>query len=489
MRARGSPALFALLFCVGWGLAARRSPVGDARSIVATARALASSATLDVAQFPDGNELPSTIAHEGRRRATSNLGAALTLLPAELLARAFEKRDPEHLWELLAARLLDAAVPAAAVALACALLFGALVRRGLSQRAALFFALALFFATPMVWFARMPDATALATLLLYWATLEARRFVAAPEGGEWGVGLTLGALIVVEPTLTLGAFVILAWCGLHRHERFDRRTAARTLAPVAAGIAVVLAHRLVTGARGDLPGPLVQGLVGFLLSPGKSIFLYAPIAILAVPSLLRAWKPRRAETELTLALSAAVLIATARLLDWHGDPTWGPRRIVPLLPSLVETVALAWQSFAPDRRRMHSLGLAAAMAVGVYVQALGVILPVTTYRDVLTRLRMDTAAPSWFALSPDEAHFMPQFSPILGHQFLIAHMIRNDARFDRDAPWRLLIAKSPEMASVASHLGADFLARDLPLPATLGWLFVLVAGAGASLWRLLRRRG
>src|SRR5207248_1163657 len=87
--------LFVLAFALFWALTPASAPVGEAATVLATARALAFTGTLDVAPLGDETKLPHTVVHAGRRRATGNLGAALVLVPAQLLARATLSIDPQ----------------------------------------------------------------------------------------------------------------------------------------------------------------------------------------------------------------------------------------------------------------------------------------------------------------------------------------------------------------------------------------------------------
>jgi hypothetical protein len=247
-------------------------------------------------------------------------------------------------------------------------------------------------------------------------------------------------------------------------------------------------HRLNVGARAEATGNLWQGLVGFVLAPGKSLFVYAPLTLLAIPSLVRLWRAQRQEAELPLVVIAAVLLATARLDDWHGDPTWGPRRIVPLVPVAVEAVALAWCRLGSRaRRRRHAGPLAVLVAAGLFVATVGVALPPSTYLEVLRDVRVATGAPGWFAVAPDEAHFMPQFSPVLGHAWLLSHLIRRSPRFDADAPWKLLVQQSPPMPELLPRLTIDWIGRQLPIPLLTSWLLLLCVAATTSAWVLKRR--
>src|SRR5436309_2977566 len=75
-------------------------------------------------------------------------------------------------------------------------------------------------------------------------------------------------------------------------------------APVAAGVLVAV-HRAHVGAWPAERGEGVEGLVGLLLSSGKSLFLYVPPLALAFWTLPWWWRTRRAEASLTCAVMLA----------------------------------------------------------------------------------------------------------------------------------------------------------------------------------------
>ena len=484
--------LFVLLFALFAMLAPAAPLAGIARTVAFSARALAVTGTLDVAPYGDGASLPSTVVHAGRRRATTALGATLALVPAEAMGLATRTIDPAA----RITRTLESATAAALAALVCVVFFGLVVRDGLSPRAALAFTLALAFATPLLWYARVPDGTALATLLLLVAARAARDVVSADVVGPGDrkaalvLGLALGALVVVQPTLLLAALVLVAWCGLHRYDRLGLAVAARVLVPLAAGIAVVAAHRAHVGAHAEPMGDLLQGLDGLVLSTGKSVFLYAPLLLLAPLALVRLWRTHRALAQLVLAVAAAVLLAAAQLDDWHGDPTWGPRRAIPLVPLALEAVALAWSTrAAADARaaRRANAMLALLTAVGIAVQTVGISIAPATYLAVVTDVRAATGSGSWFAEEPSECHFIPQFSPILGHAWLLSHRLRNDCRLDVNPPYLLLLSNPPKLDVSWPRLFLDWFAIGWPVAAAIAWLAALAVAAAAAAWTLRRR--
>lgn len=472
--------LFALLFAVFCALAPAAPPAGAERTALATARALVWSGTLDVASQGDRVSLPGTYVHHGRLRAGGGLGAALALVPSAALGRALERVDVAG----RVARAAGCATAAAFAALACVVFLGMLRDDALSPRAALAFTLALACSTPLVWYGRVADGTALQTLLLLLAVRAARAFVASEDRrAALRLGLALGALVVVEPTLLLAALVVVAWCGLHRHAHLRVAVALRVVAPLAAGIALVALQRWHVGAVAEPMGSLTQGLDGLLLSTGKSVLLYAPLVALAPPALVWMWRTRRADAQLTLAVTAAVLLAAAQLSDWHGDPTWGPRRALPIVPLAVEAVALAWTARATRRRATVA---ALLVALGVGVQTLGVTIAPTTWLSVADDVRVATNAASWFAEQPSQCHFIPQFSPLVGHAWLLSHLARRDRRLDVRPPYLLLLQNPPKLDAAWSRVQLDWFARTWPVNAAAAWLGALALVGGAAAWRLRR---
>ncbi|MEK7865448.1 MAG: hypothetical protein AAB434_02110, partial [Planctomycetota bacterium] len=110
--------------------------------------------------------------------------------------------------------------------------------------------------------------------------------------------------------------------------------------------------------------PLHIGLYGFLFSPGRSVFLFCPVLVIAMFGLPRMWREARE----TLGLVAAVVIFHLCVYGcwwaWaNGRGLWGPRYLVPMLP--LALLPAAWVK--PGRLWIGVLGLSIA------IQAMGVL--------------------------------------------------------------------------------------------------------------------
>src|SRR5262249_47670949 len=137
-------------------------------------------------------------------------------------------------------------------------------------------------------------------------------------------------------------FLFLAWLLYEKRAAMPKRELLVSLLAWGLGVGILVAsvglfnyirfgNPLQTGYGNGLAlfdHPLLSGLYGLLLSPGKSLFLYSPIVLLAVPSFALMARQHFAETLASLGIIAVHLLTYASYSVWHGDGTWGPRFMV-----------------------------------------------------------------------------------------------------------------------------------------------------------------
>lgn len=116
---------------------------------------------------------------------------------------------------------------------------------------------------------------------------------------------------------------------------------------------------------------LFVGLYGILFSPGRSLFLYSPILILAIPG---AWFFYKREKQLTVICIITVLayMVTISLWDnWDGGVTWGSRLLTPIVPILgfliAPVIELAWAN------KKYLIAILFLTIIGLGVQVLALI--------------------------------------------------------------------------------------------------------------------
>jgi hypothetical protein len=196
-------------------------------------------------------------------------------------------------------------------------------------------------------------------------------------------GLILGLATVVRPTNVL-AVAGFAVAMLVRDGKAGLTTAFGMCAASAIGVGILLAHNAVLfgspfafgypavaeGAKrlNSFDTPILTGLYGFLLSPGKSAFLFAPPIILALAGLSELWRRDRGLATLAMLLPLVNLFFFAKYSQWEGGYCVGPRYLVPPLVLLCLGLGPA---LARGSGRIRALAILLLVA-GALVQVISV---------------------------------------------------------------------------------------------------------------------
>ncbi|MGC2246656.1 MAG: hypothetical protein WA609_08635 [Terriglobales bacterium] len=230
-------------------------------------------------------------------------------------------------------------------ALAVTFFFLLLQSIGIPLRATLMATAMLGLATPVFaysgWFFSEPLSAAIfcaAGWLLFARPISLPRAAVA--------GLILGLATLVRPTnvLVVGAFLAAMFAS---HGKSALRAAFAFCAASAIGVAILLAHNTILfggpfafgypaaaeGAKqlNRFDTPLFRGLYGFLFSPGKSVFIFAPPVILALLGIAGLWRRNRGLATLAILLPVVYLFFFAKYSQWEGGYCVGPRYLVPAL--------------------------------------------------------------------------------------------------------------------------------------------------------------
>jgi hypothetical protein len=210
-------------------------------------------------------------------------------------------------------------------------------------------------------------------------------------------GLLLGLATFVRPTNVLAIFAY-AVAVLVRDGKLALRTAIVLGATSGIGVAALLTHNTLlfgsplefgypTAAEGakrlnTFDTPLLTGVYGFLLSPGKSVFVFAPPVILALAGLRRLWVRERGMATLAVLFPLIYLFFYAHYTQWEGGYCVGPRYMVPSIVLL----CLALGPMLDERTVTGARKMAAGvLALGALVQI--VSLATSFMEDQATRGR------------------------------------------------------------------------------------------------------
>jgi len=373
---------------------------GDASVTSPTYAQVAADPTLDAAGFT-ASAIPG---EDGGRYAKYGIGQSLVavptyvaaeylishLLPLDILVDPYGNQLTGTL--VFGTGLVNALIGGATAAL----LFLLAVALGYRQRTALVLAGLLAFGTLLAHYAASFLSEPLAALCLTavaYGLVRARTAGLAPGWlalSGFAAGLALATKVALGVALVAPGLWLL-WL-VWRRERGAFRGSARALlawgAPVAGWLVVVGAYNwtrfgsVLDSGYGDEASayttPLLTGLAGLLLSPGKGVFWYDPPLLLALAGAV--WFGRRhpGSALVVLGMLAGTLLLYGRYYVWWGGGVWGPRFLVPLLPLLLlpaaEVVERAW-----DGRRWAVAAVAAVAVLAVVVAALPLVVPFDRY--------------------------------------------------------------------------------------------------------------
>ncbi len=75
-----------------------------------------------------------------------------------------------------------------------------------------------------------------------------------------------------------------------------------------------------------------EGLLGLLISPGHSLFIYSPILLVSIYGSFILYKRDKLLTLAVLACVVGYILMAASWFSWSGGKVWGTRLLVPILP-------------------------------------------------------------------------------------------------------------------------------------------------------------
>jgi hypothetical protein len=314
---------------------------------------------------------------DGRPYAPYGPGVAMLIAPFHLAGRAVARLAgvpraplPEGIaWEIFVGGVSTFAT-AFAGGLAVAGFFRASLALGATRDRAVRLALILGAATVLWPYGTTLYSEAWLAAAFVWASailLEARESGRGAAARIPGVAVLLALAVLTKPTALVVApgFVIAAL--------FDRRVGAgtrRTVAFVlAAGIAIGIAGQVGWNlyrfgrpldfgynlasmipeppARSFALEDVPRGLLVQLFTPGKSLFVWAPVTLLALLALPASWVRERGVAAGAIAATVSALLFYAAFLFPEGGYAHGPRHLVPLVPMLMLALAVPGIEWRP----------------------------------------------------------------------------------------------------------------------------------------------
>lgn len=166
-----------------------------------------------------------------------------------------------------------------------------------------------------------------------------------------------------------------------------------------------------------------EGMWGLLLSPGKSIFLFTPILLLPILfwfRLRREWWP---EIIAGLTLFFVYLYFIGSLVGgvdyypWHGESSFGPRYMLPMLPLALLVAALLYRRLTKWNKLLVFWPI---VAFGFIVEMVGILVP---YQVRFGGLEYQIYLNGERITYNEYANFIPRWSPLYSMSKRLARKI------------------------------------------------------------------
>jgi hypothetical protein len=224
-------------------------------------------------------------------------------------------------------------------------------------------------------------------LFLSLAALLALRSRTVPGSARW-LGLPLAAAYVVRPTNAIPLVAFGLWTILCRRRQvvwFGAGAAAVLLPFVIVNLATygsALPPYYAAQRLGNTPH-FLEALAGNLISPGRGLFLFSPVLLMAAAGVLLKLRARTLDG-FDLVLSGCVAghwVAISSFPRWWGGDAFGPRffsDMVPFLVVLSLPVAL-WLGTAPPglHRMLATTTCTVLLSASGAINLAGAYLPST----------------------------------------------------------------------------------------------------------------
>ena len=128
-------------------------------------------------------------------------------------------------------------------------------------------------------------------------------------------------------------------------------------------------------------GYAIEGLLGYQISPGRSVWLYSPILLIGLYGAYLLWKQHK--HHLVIGLAATLIgfgyfYGWFRGAGWHGAWGWGPRYFLPLIPVIV----LLWVLPGVEKLLQVRWGHALVAILGLFsiiLQLIGMTVPIGNF--------------------------------------------------------------------------------------------------------------
>lgn len=161
----------------------------------------------------------------------------------------------------------------------------------------------------------------------------------------------------------------------------------------------------------------IEGIHGQLFSPGRSIFIYSPILLIIGLFWMKFKSIFKPELIAFMSLSIIYIIFYALqyrigspdqgiVANWHGELSWGPRYLTPLIPLGMLIVGVIYKELT---NKIKYLVFYPLVLIGLLIELLGVLIPYQIKLHDMQQKFFLNGTEYFSALYSD---FLPRYNPI-----------------------------------------------------------------------------
>lgn len=415
--------------------------------------------------FPEENiHMSISKTADGKRYSPTGLGYSLALLPAVAVEEVFlraadltplEAFPLESDWPVLLVASMTNAIFGAGL---CVILGLYLQSFEVSRKTSAMLSFLLLISSNLFPYTKHVFAHMMFVMFLTLSFYLLRRYKITKN--IWNIffaGLSFGVVIIsYNPTFLLAAPALGLYYLFNIPQKFEWKKSyfIRRCLEMISGVAGVIPGMFLyswfnsvrfggatsTGyGEGGIPLPPIpplnvffEGSWSLLLSPGKSIFLFSPLLLLLVFFWHKLDKRYLPEIITFGVLFLVYYLFTATLMGgvdyplWHGESSWGPRYMLPVLPGLLLLVGIIIAKLNSLQKWFIVFPL---VLMGIWIQLCGMLLP---YQIRFAGLTLDTTfnGRNWNLY--EYGNLIPRYSPVFTMSKVLAKRIYHfDRLFDR----------------------------------------------------------
>lgn len=190
------------------------------------------------------------------------------------------------------------------------------------------------------------------------------------------VGFTLMCAVAVRPTNLIIAAVLTVYVLMEHRRQFLAYTIYAT--PIAlmmlAYSTIYLNSILLLGQlqppteRWDTP--LLDGLLGLLISPNRGLLVYSPIFILSFIGMLGIWRVKNEKlVKYSSMIVFSMIVVWGKWWAWHGSVSYGPRMLIETIPFLCLLLAGPMEKML--KRQTLKIILATLVVMSIFINFIG----------------------------------------------------------------------------------------------------------------------